>query len=413
MQHLAVIDLAYGDSGKGALVDRLCANDSIAGVVRSSAGCQAQHNVIQDDGRHHTFSQFGSGSFHHVPTFLSRHVLVEPLSMHVEAHALERHGLEPWKLINVDPDARVTTPYHWLVNQAIEDQRGDERHGSCGRGIGMTMKHWLEFPDLAVYFKDLWSPETLNFKLRHLYYWARNQVANFEPPQVEAFLPLYALFREKCPPPEAMFSWPEFALQGQLVFEGAQGVLLDEDWGFHPHTTWSHTTAKNAYELATEVGDTLDTIGVVRAYTTRHGAGPFVPEDATLNLPELHNQDEHYQGGWRVGHFDLPAVTYAKRATQDVSSVYVTHVDTADNEPNLQICTGYEVYGRGFKPLPLLFDDFARRAEQTRVMLQATPILEPRQRDCWGESVAELLEVPLYGMGVGPRTADGRFTTAR
>src|SRR4051794_33361698 len=129
-RNVAVIDIGFGDSGKGAVVDRLCARGDVAGVVRFNGGGQAQHNVGQDDGRWHTFSQFGSGTFHGVPTFLSKHVLVEPLSLMNEAHALAKQGLDPWSLLHIDPRARVTTPYHWIVNRFLEDERGEGRHGS-------------------------------------------------------------------------------------------------------------------------------------------------------------------------------------------------------------------------------------------------------------------------------------------
>jgi adenylosuccinate synthase len=109
----AVIDLAYGDSGKGILVARLCATEDIDVVVRFSGGCQAAHNVITDDGRHHTFKQFGSGTFSGVPTYLSRHMMFEPFLLQEEAVDLETLGIpNPISLVSVAWDALLTTTDH-------------------------------------------------------------------------------------------------------------------------------------------------------------------------------------------------------------------------------------------------------------------------------------------------------------
>lgn len=95
------------------------------------------------------------------------------------------------------------------------------------------------------------------------------------------------------------------------MFEGAQGVLLDEWHGFHPYTTWSTTTFGNAETLLAEAAMTATRLGVVRCYLTRHGPGPLVTEDPTLELPDPHNGRNEWQGAFRVGHFDAVALRYA------------------------------------------------------------------------------------------------------
>ena len=119
---------------------------------------------------------------------------------------------------------------------------------------------------------------------------------------------------------------------GNVVFEGAQGVLLDEDYGFHPFTTYSRCTPQRAHALLAEsafIGET-ECIGVLRSYAVRHGPGPFPTECAEfLRLtPELHNELGPWQGAVRKGYFDLPLVRYALAASASIDALCVTHLDT-------------------------------------------------------------------------------------
>lgn len=414
MRNTCVVDIGYGDAGKGALVDRLCARGDVGVVVRWNGGCQAQHNVIRPDGLHHTFSQFGAGTLQGVPTYLAMPVMVEPLSMLVEAAAVERvlGGIDPMRETWVSPACRLTTPYHWLVNRWQEDRRGDRRHGSCGRGIGMTAKFALDYPQLHPVVEDVAHPPTLEYKLEHLAQWALNETdgeLEGKLPDRDVLMFDYQVWLNRVKLADASVLRD---LQGdkRIVFEGAQGVLLDEHWGFHPHTTWSTVTPEWPREYCHAVDAELEVVGVTRAFSTRHGAGPMVSEDAELHLPEAHNKREVYQGEWRVGHFDLVATQYAARAAQ-VDSVYVTHLDTAYAEPRLKVCTRYEREDGAEQPiLPLLSWDFKSRAAQTSRLFTAKPVIEARPYIGWGESIAELLDMPLCGVGMGPRTQDGVFS---
>ena len=140
--------LGYGDDGKGAIVDWLC-RDAGPGphVVRFNGGAQAAHNVVTADGRHHTFAQFGSGSFARGARRSCRaFVLVDPLALAAEADTWPRPGVpDALDRLTVDRDALLTTPYH-AANRAREAARGTGRHGSCGMGIGETARYALAHP---------------------------------------------------------------------------------------------------------------------------------------------------------------------------------------------------------------------------------------------------------------------------
>jgi adenylosuccinate synthase len=322
VMHTIVVDLGYGDAGKGTVVDWLTSpamgGEPVGAVVRFNGGAQAGHNVVTPDGRHHTFAQFGSGTLHGVPTHLSRFMLVEPLALAGEAKHLAALGVpDPLALLTIDRRALVTTPYHAAANRARETARGSARHGSCGVGIGETMAFALAHPDDALRVGDCAAPAALRRKLRRLQEHYLDQFGalhSLRTPTRGALAGAYRAFAERVWLVDETYL-PALLGRRPVVFEGAQGVLLDEWRGFHPYTTWSTTTFDNAEALLAEAGQagSAQRLGVTRPYLTRHGAGPFVTEDAALAaaLPEPHNGTGTWQGPFRVGHLDLVALRYA------------------------------------------------------------------------------------------------------
>ncbi|MBO0814637.1 MAG: adenylosuccinate synthetase, partial [Actinobacteria bacterium] len=173
MNHVIVVDLGYGDAGKGTVVDWLCSRDGsrpVHTVVRFNGGAQAAHTVVTRDGRCHAFAQVGSGTFTHgVRTHLSRFVLVDPLALAAEAAHLARIGVPgALDLLTVDRDALLATPYHQAANRAREIARGQRRHGSCGMGIGETASYALAHPRDAPRVGDCAAPRVLARKLAAL-----------------------------------------------------------------------------------------------------------------------------------------------------------------------------------------------------------------------------------------------------
>lgn len=485
MRHTIVVDLGFGDAGKGTIVDHLCqtaatTGQPVAAVVRFNGGAQAAHNVVTDDGRHHTFAQFGAGTLAGVPTHLSRHVLVDPLALAAEAAHLTTLGVaDPFGGLTVHQDALLTTPYHAAANQIRELARGDGRHGSCGMGVGETAAYALAHPDRAPRAGDCAHPARLRGLLTEL----RDTLeAELGPLTLgSAAVPGSAAARRPVPPVDAcaeVFAQfaaavrlvddrylTDLARRGPLVFEGAQGVLLDEWHGFHPYTTWSTTTFANAEKLLCDAGvpagDTRR-LGVLRTYTTRHGAGPLVTEDATLAaaLPDRHNGTGGWQGVFRVGHFDAVAHRYAVEVAGGVDAVALTHLDVADRQP-LSVCQAYEVavaqptgagagitdregfhskddtdddsVGAAAKPgasaalrpatgprrverlVPGRPGDLARAAGLTDLLQTARPVLDEHRPDPgdWPDLVAEVCGASVELRSYGPRSSDKRSTAKR
>src|SRR5687768_676429 len=317
---ILVIDLAYGDCGKGTIVDFLTRRHRAHTVVRFNGGPQAAHNVVTPGGRHHTFAQFGSGTF--VPgvrTLLSRFVLVEPYALFNEAEHLDSVGVvDALSRLVIDERCVVITPAHQAANRLRELARGDAAHGTCGMGIGETMQDAIDRPELTLRAGELRDRAVVRTKLRGTVDWKREQLRDAaaalrghpkaardlatlaEPTWLDAAVENYAALARAVSIADESQVGEILRSDGATIFEGAQGVLLDEWFGFHPHTTWSTTTFANAETLLEEAGFNGERtrLGVLRSYFTRHGNGPLVTEEANLAaaLPEIHNGENGWQG---------------------------------------------------------------------------------------------------------------------
>lgn len=377
-RHKAVIGLGFGDEGKGSIVDYLtrknAERDLKTTVVRFNGGGQAAHNVVAmgRDGKviHHTFSQFGSGTLAGAWTHLSKHMLVDPVTLKNEADHLRLYcGItHPYRRLTVDPKALVVTRYHKAANRLREALRR-AKHGTCGMGIGETAKFALDFPDIAIRVEHLFNRDELSrlvtytkdrlkstftqidlndcllFGSGALQDEVRLMTRSFEAVVIEE---LIASSKE--------LNWPlrddailldiKRSPNHAIIFEGAQGVLLDEDYGFHPHTTWSKTTFANVVDLVETAKiphDHVERIGVMRIHHTRHGAGPLPTHNDGLDrsLFEPHNGSVGAQGAFRVGHFDAVLGRYALNACGGVRRIALTHIDRCTGS-GTRICTAYQ-----------------------------------------------------------------------
>lgn len=355
------VDLSFGDAGKGTTVEYLAATSSSAAVIRFNGGSQAEHNIVTPDGRHHTFSQFGAASFlPGVPTHLSYDMLVNPINMFPEAaHLIELGVTDAWQRTTVDRFARVVTPYHQAGNRLRELVRAGGRHGSTGQGVSEAVISGMAYPELTILAGELGQRnivERLELQRKR----ARDQMAaiaaSTDTPDWQALNDpqLSRLYADE------YAEWlnlvtlvgPDHLAElarryDHLVFEAAQGVLLDEKRGFHPHTTWSNTTPDNARRQLKDISfsGTVTTLGIVRSYTTRHGFGPFVTEDPALDEPlaEYFNGTGPWQGHFRIGHFDSVAHRYALAAIGGVDGLVVTGLDRTAKLPNWQYANGYQL----------------------------------------------------------------------
>jgi len=418
---LLVAGLSFGDEGKGSIVDHLVRKHAAHTVVRYNGAAQAAHNVVLSDGRHHTFSQFGSGTF--VPgvrTHLSRHMLVNPRSMWVEnQHLIDLGILDAFDRTTVERGALITTPFQIAANRMRENIRSGGRHGSCGMGVGETMSDFLRDPKNAITVGDIANPTVLRNKLKASQDFKRVEFEahqNFLPAYWETFVDdglidacmgWYTEFADSVTIVDETYL-PEALRDGTVVFEGAQGVLLDQSYGFHPYTTWTDITFKNAYNLLKGTDCSVRRIGILRAYATRHGAGPFVTEDKTLERPDLHNRWGEWQESFRVGHFDNVAARYAIDVVGGVDEIALTHLDRVDTK--IPSCIGYELpSGEVTSRLPVsrpIVDDRQDEALAKRLMASRPLYKVSPTTGAFVRSVETSLKVPIPLCSFGPTAED-------
>ncbi len=353
-----VIGSGYGDEGKGLTTDWLCQQELDAGrrpiVVRANGGCQAAHTVVTPQGQEHVFKHHGSGGFLGVPTYLGPRFLVNPIGFRQER---EQMPAEARGKVYYSSAAQFTLPVDMMLNQLREEMRGDGKHGSCGWGIGECVERStvLGLPVVAETVRGvLGIPEISTISeamVRHRLgenlseagvsqeWITRMADANI----IANWLKDCEYFMQNAQQMPA-YDLPQVA--DTLVFEGAQGLGLDQNHHHFPHVTRSNTGSVNPLEIMSLVQQggekfaSVEAVYVTRAYATRHGAGPLEhegePHGCTVvdptNVPNqwqdnLRTAPLHVElTGQRIGD-DL--VRVLKRYPQATYAIMMTCLDQA------------------------------------------------------------------------------------
>lgn len=366
-------------------------------VVRWHGGAQAGHNVVTEDGRHHTFSQLGAGTFAGADTWLGPDFVFDPAALGVEARRI------PGSLgrLTVHGEARVVTPIHVAANRLRERARGAARHGSCGAGVGEVVTGARTGE--AVRVRELTRPGPLLDRLRALQARTRDEVPGDGPER--AWLEDPGLLTQWLAVATEVVAQVRVGDDGRLaedcggvvVFEGAQGIGLDETWGLHPYSTWSDCTARGALRWRPD----CFVLGVLRSHAHRHGPGPLPTEDAALDLPEPHNPEGPWQGPFRVGWPDHVLARYAvgacAAAGAPVHGLAVTHLDRV--RPGWKAAVAYDV------ALPVSPPDAEGRLAAR--LAAAVPVYAPCPRPA--DALADALALPLVATATGPTAARVAF----
>lgn len=320
----AVIGAGFGDEGKGLVVDYLCQKLKYPLVVRYCGGQQAGHQVVVDNDHCHVFSNFGSGTLHGAPTYWMPQCTIDPIGIVNECAILLKKGIEPE--LYIDGKCPVTTPYEVIVNQKQENKLD---HGSCKLGINATYRR--EENHYSLLFEDLFYPSVVKIKL-HLI------AKYYNMPEVDEdsfLLACNILQNHKYVKiaPDNLNKQRNGKSFKSIVFEGSQGLLLDQNFGFFPHVTPSNTglvNISNFYPLPWVV---------TRAYHTRHGNGPMTTENMPHNIkvnPWEENHDNSAQGTFKIGLLDLDLMKYGISKDEFLRSygfnLVITCLDLIDNE---------------------------------------------------------------------------------
>lgn len=367
-----VIGANFGDEGKGLITDYFCHQLLVAGHdvlnIRHNGGAQAAHNVVTPDGKQHVFSHFGAGSFNpNLATYLAGEFILNPILFCREWDELEKLGVNPKVYIN--KNCRITTPYDMMLNQILEHHRGDNRHGSCGIGINETIERYNSFhanvfgcnttaTDIR---KRLFSDGLGSYKneLHMLVTWyipirlsalgvtlTKEEHELFENQTImDNFLTQVQEMMSRC----VVVDGTIIRNYSGLVFEGAQGLLLDTDYlVFAPHLTSSKTGSYNPKKILLEndlQNEDIEFCYVTRSYFTRHGFGPFPTECDKkelfgMDVEEKYNHENEFQGKFRFGYFDTSRFSCAFHADlaymldsfpNSDGVIAMTHLDKTDD----------------------------------------------------------------------------------
>lgn len=416
MANVVVIGAQWGDEGKGKITDLL--SKSADAVVRYQGGVNAGHTVVVKD---QTFK------LHLIPSgilypdtdcIIGCGTVIDPKVLLEELDQLKVLGISTENLL-ISETAHVTMPYHRLIDQASEEQRGSHKIGTTGRGIGPTYADKSERTGIRVI--DLMDANSLKAQLT----WAIAQknvilekLYNLPPLNAEEVIQEYLSYAERLRPhvvDSSLKIYDAIRRKRNILFEGAQGTLLDLDHGTYPYVTSSNPVAGGAC-VGTGVGPTMidRVIGVAKAYTTRVGEGPFPTElhgDIGALLCDRGAEFGTTTGRQRrCGWFDAVIGRYAVRIN-GLDCLAITKLDVLDEMDEINVCVAYEIDGQRCEDFP----------SNSRSFAKCKPIYEtlpgwkrstgdcrslddlPRQALDYLKFLAELMEVPIAIVSLGAK----------
>jgi len=368
-KNIIVCGLAFGDEGKGSVVDYLTYQKQPTYIIRYNGGSQAAHNVVFPDGREHCFSQVGSGIFHsNVKTILTSYMYVDPLGLLNELEVFASKSRNKVEII-IDSNVTIVTPYHKLLNQ-IKEYKRNEKHGSCGVGVGEVLQDILYRKNETIQIKDLLDKNILYKKLKNLHYTKLDIASQYIQDMADVnIVEKYKKLNDKEIIEILVEKYQDFIESSSIkilstfevhklidksklnIFEGAQGTLLDMNKGFFPYVSVTDTTVENAYKIIDKNSQNKiydnEYLGLFRAYFTRHGKGPFVTEDKNLinQLQEKHNVYNIWQENMRVGWLDLVALDYSLSVNEQIDYLALTNIDRLLGIKIVKIATQYQYIG--------------------------------------------------------------------
>jgi adenylosuccinate synthase len=422
-RNVVVVGTQWGDEGKGKVVDWL--TDHAQGVVRFQGGHNAGHTLVIK-GVKTALQLIPSGIMRDgVACYIGNGVVVDPTHLLGEIERLEKIGLDVRSRLFLSESCPLILPFHVEVDKAREALRetsGAGKIGTTGKGIGPAYEDKVARRALRV--QDLKHPERFAAKLRELLELHNFALTGYLKSKALAFQPMFDHAMRVAEALKPMLADVGYLIhnanaQGaNLLFEGAQGTLLDIDHGTYPYVTSSNCVAGNAAAGAGVGPDMLHYIlGITKAYTTRVGSGPF-PTELDIDAPGSvghHLSTVGQERGTvtgrarRCGWLDAAAL---KRSIiiNGISGLCITKLDVLDGLPEIQVCVGYELDGRRIDILPLDADDivackpiyetFPGWKETTAGLTQWDQL--PKNARAYLECVQQFIGAPIDMVSTGP-----------
>jgi adenylosuccinate synthase len=385
MSTLVVVGIQWGDEGKGKVVDLLAQEADI--IVRFQGGNNAGHTLVVG-GQKTIVRLIPSGVLHAGKVcVIGNGVVVDPQVLVEEIDTLQQQGcLSDTSLLRISETAHLIMPYHKAIDLARERLRGEGRIGTTGRGIGPTYED--KMARVGIRFVDLLDEEVFRDKLSHNLQEKNIYLGSILKEQALDFQQIFdasCRLRDRLAPyvtNASRYLHEEISRGRKVLFEGAQGTMLDVDHGTYPFVTSSNTVAGAVCTGAGIAPQFIhNVIGISKTYTTRVGSGPFPTE---LFGPE--GEKLRRDGGEfgtvtgrprRCGWFDAVVARTAARVN-GLTSLALTKIDVLSGFPTLRICTGYEYNGRHYDEVP----------PSVQVLERLTPIYE--ELSGWSERLTDL-----------------------
>ncbi|WP_448380820.1 adenylosuccinate synthase [Gloeomargarita sp.] len=414
MANVIVIGAQWGDEGKGKITDLLSASADV--VVRYQGGVNAGHTVVVG-GQTFRLHLIPSGILYpDTQCIIGSGTVIDPQVLLEEMEQLEQLGISTRNLW-ISQTAHVTMPYHRVIDQAEEEYRGRHRLGTTGRGIGPTYADKSDRTGIRV--QDLLDPEGLREQLT----WTIAQknvvlekLYNRPPLDAEEIIAQYLGYAERLRPhivDSTLVLWEAVQKRRNILFEGAQGTLLDLDHGTYPYVTSSNPVAGGAC-VGAGIGPTMidRVIGVAKAYTTRVGEGPFPTELLGEEGEYLCRRGAEFGTTTgrkrRCGWFDAVIGRYAVRIN-GMDCLAITKLDVLDELPEIKVCVAYEIDGQLTRNFPNSSRQFARcRPVYETLPGWQTPISHCRSLDelppaalQYLQFLASVMEVPIAIVSLG------------
>ncbi|WP_224245875.1 adenylosuccinate synthase [Hyalangium gracile] len=372
MPNVVVVGAQWGDEGKGKVVDLLTEHAQV--VVRFQGGNNAGHTLVVG-GQKTVLHLIPSGILHPGKTcVIGNGVVVDPAVLVGEIDALKTRGfLKDDSHLLISDNAHVIFPWHKLLDSFREKARGGSAIGTTGRGIGPAYEDKVARRGIRV--RDLLQPERLRKRIDERLPVALEELrelcrqANEPVPTLEAakLVSDFSALGERLRPhvgDASLFLAGQVARGARILFEGAQGTLLDVDHGTYPYVTSSNCVAGNAAVGSGLGPTTIDRVmGISKAYTTRVGGGPFPTELTDALGDQLRKVGDEYGATTgrprRCGWLDGVVLRYAVRVN-GLSSLALTKMDVLSGIKSLQLCNAYELDGQRVTELPGDYEDLAR-----------------------------------------------------
>ena len=358
-QSVVVLGAQWGDEGKGKIVDLL--TEKVGAVARFQGGHNAGHTLVIG-GKKTVLHLIPSGILRDgVLCLIGNGVVLSPTALRKEIDELEAEGVEVRSRLKISPATPLIMPYHIALDQAREKAAGGKAIGTTGRGIGPAYEDKVARRGIRV--ADLHYPYELAEKLRtalDYHNFVLTKYLGVEAVDFQQTLDETLAFADYIEPMKSDVAGLLHQLRREgkrVLFEGAQGALLDIDHGTYPYVTSSNTTVGGAL-AGTGVGaDSIDyVLGIAKAYATRVGGGPFPTELTDALGEEIRQRGAEFGASTgrprRCGWIDIVALKRAV-AINGISGLCVTKLDVLDGLPSLKMCIGYRYRGKSTEYAPL------------------------------------------------------------